>query len=551
MALLLVTVTMIVLSGYSFRARSVPGALPFAGLTAGIAVWTGAHAYRICATAQDTYFLLANVEWIGILVVAPTWLLFTLAYTGRRDDISFRLVTLLSLQPAVTLGIVFSNESHGWFRQVESFQPAGPGLATWTGTNGDVYWLAVGYLYLVVLVGSMVLLGLSRRVPQLYRGRTAVLLTGILVPWLGTVPTLLDARPVEGLNLGPLGFAASTVAFGVALFGHRLFGVVPVSPSVATDAVVEEMSSGVVVLDAQGRIAETNPAADHILAVSDPVGAQLGSVHAELGEAVDAGEPSNLLLHDLAGRERYVTVETAPVYRSGDLLVGRIVTLHDVTDRVLREQRLDVLNRVLRHNVRHETNLILGHGELLAPGVDTDDQVHLDAVLDAAEQLVDWSDRARYVERALDDAEAKRREIPVGSAIDRAAERVREEYPGAAIVTPASATQSVLAHTTLEWALYELIENGVDHADRPDPTVVVGVEADPTQVTVTISDTGPGIPEEERRVLESGEETPLQHGSGLGLWLVNWTVRAVGGEIEFTDNEPTGTVVRLTLTRAN
>ncbi|WP_439026369.1 histidine kinase N-terminal 7TM domain-containing protein [Haloarchaeobius sp. DT45] len=550
-ALLLVAGAMFALAAYALRERVVPGALPFAGLTAGIAIWTATHAFRIASTALETYTLLANVEWLGILLAAPAWLLFTLAYTGQRERISYQLVAVLAVQPISTLFVVFTNDVHGWFRTVEFFQPAGPGLATWELTHGAAYWVTVGYVYLVVLVGSAVLVRLAVGAPQLYRGRTSAMLVGVAAPWLGTVSTLFDLQFVPGLNTGPLAFAVSMVAFGVALFGHRLFAVVPVSPTVAADAVVARMTAGVIVLDAEGRITETNRAADEVLAVAEPVGKQLSAIDEELASVAESEETRKLLLEDDGGRERYFTVEVEPLYRMGDLLIGRLLTLHDVTDRVLREQRLNVLNRVLRHNVRHETNIILGHGDLIEPTVSDAGAPHLSAMLDAADQLVDWSDRARYVERALDDVEVERRDIEVGSTIERAAERVQERYPDAAVFTPTRATERVLAHTTLEWALFELVENGVEHNDEPFPSVAVGVETSGQSVTITVADTGPGIPPDERRVLESGEETPLEHGSGLGLWLVNWTVRSAGGYVSFAENDPRGTEVRITLPRAS
>ena len=45
-----------------------------------------------------------------------------------------------------------------------------------------------------------------------------------------------------------------------------------------------------------------------------------------------------------------------------------------------------------------------------------------------------------------------------------------------------------------------------------------------TRATVTVADDGPGIPERELKVLERGEEKPLEHGNGIGLWIVYWVV---------------------------
>ena len=71
------------------------------------------------------------------------------------------------------------------------------------------------------------------------------------------------------------------------------------------------------------------------------------------------------------------------------------------------------------------------------------------------------------------------------------------------------------------------------------PTIDGGV------VELTIADNGPGIPTDEKEVLLDGEETPLKHGSGLGLWIVNWIITRTGGRISFERNEPRGSRVTL------
>ena len=69
-------------------------------------------------------------------------------------------------------------------------------------------------------------------------------------------------------------------------------------------------------------------------------------------------------------------------------------------------------------------------------------------------------------------------------------------------------------------------------------------------VAVRVEDDGPGIPDEQVTVLERGRETALEHTSGLGLWLVDWIVRASGGTVSFEARSPRGSVVELVLPRA-
>jgi signal transduction histidine kinase len=66
------------------------------------------------------------------------------------------------------------------------------------------------------------------------------------------------------------------------------------------------------------------------------------------------------------------------------------------------------------------------------------------------------------------------------------------------------------------------------------------------RVTVRVEDDGPGIPDDELGVVTEGEETPLKHGSGLGLWIVQWGCRWLGPDPEFEVTEK-GTTVRFRL----
>ena len=65
------------------------------------------------------------------------------------------------------------------------------------------------------------------------------------------------------------------------------------------------------------------------------------------------------------------------------------------------------------------------------------------------------------------------------------------------------------------------------------------------QVRVRVADDGPGLPEMEQRVLTGRRETPLQHGQGLGLWLVYWVVREAGGDLSVTVADGTAVELRL------
>jgi PAS domain S-box-containing protein len=220
---------------------------------------------------------------------------------------------------------------------------------------------------------------------------------------------------------------------------------------------------------------------------------------------------------------------------------GLAGTAREVTERKLREQRLTVLTRVLRHNVRNRMTVVQGRTEQLESTVGADP--NLDAIEQAASELVALSDKARRVEAALRESSANRRALDVVDVAETTVAALAREFPRADLAV--QAPEELRARTTdgLTFAIEELVRNGIDHNDSDPPTVRVTIQrepgdgadhsddAGPEMVSITVVDDGPGIPETERVALTTGRETDLEHATGLGLWLVNWVVTAAGGEL--------------------
>jgi signal transduction histidine kinase len=105
----------------------------------------------------------------------------------------------------------------------------------------------------------------------------------------------------------------------------------------------------------------------------------------------------------------------------------------------------------------------------------------------------------------------------------------------------------VYVSEVLETVFLNVLDNAVDHNDDSNPHVWVTVETDEETVTVEFADDGPGIDDYERSVIERGTENSLQHSSGLGLWLIKWGTEIADGTVTFRENDPTGTVLTITV----
>ncbi len=223
----------------------------------------------------------------------------------------------------------------------------------------------------------------------------------------------------------------------------------------------------------------------------------------------------------------------------------------DITDRLEQEQRLRVLHRVLRHNLRNEMTVITGYAELLAEhGSDPECRLFAERIHEKASEVSKLGEQVRRIEQALD-VDRQRVALDPEPLVRSIAERFRAQFPGTTIRVSADVTAKVIADELLETAIENLVENAIEHHPA-DPTVEIRLSSvGGTWLDITVSDDGPGIPDREREIVSGDREiTQLDHSRGLGLWVSRWVARGVDGQLLFGDTE-TGAAVTLRLRLAD
>jgi PAS domain S-box-containing protein len=218
----------------------------------------------------------------------------------------------------------------------------------------------------------------------------------------------------------------------------------------------------------------------------------------------------------------------------------------DISDTVFTEQVMDVVNRILRHNLRTSINVIDGYTDLLEGNLE--DPQHLaavDAISDRTEHLTKLSEKAGDIRVLFEDRRGQQL-VSVSTIVDYI-ESCQKEYNEAAITLCVEVEDDVAIKngSLLELAINESIENAVLHNDNGRPRIDIKLtrEDDPPQLRIDIADNGSGIPQGEWDVITANEETPLNHGSGIGLWLIYWCITAIGGSIEMTRHGSYGSVL--------
>jgi len=279
------------------------------------------------------------------------------------------------------------------------------------------------------------------------------------------------------------------------------------------------------------------------LSVPGPVAEQLAT--ATERALVDGDGQRAEVTVQTGGQTRHFVVRDVP-YEIDDT-THTFVVFTEVTALKRRETHTAVLTRILRHNLRNEISVVRGFVDQLSRETDGHDHA-VGRIDEAAEHLVTLSETAGVIQEILQSDETVKRPVDLGGVVREAVDDALGRHEGVSAAVDTAAAEPVVATEYLEQAVTELVDNAVSHNPAPEPSLWVSVEREPSATTILIEDDGPPIPEVEWAVVTDRREiTQLQHGSGIGLWLVRWVVDDHGGTLELRQNDDDGTVVAMRL----
>jgi PAS domain S-box-containing protein len=326
----------------------------------------------------------------------------------------------------------------------------------------------------------------------------------------------------------------------------------------------ENSNDAILIVDPESdEILECNPKACEVLGYersalleTAPSEIHPGELDRFRGFVDEVREEGGRRTDELSCRRRDGTEVPAEISGAAIQFRGReclLAVVRDISDRRRRERRLNVLNRILRHNLRNDMNVVRGSATTLAESVaDPDLERVAGRVRDRADDLLTLGEEIRSVETTIREGNAAEdHRVDAAAVAADTVETLRPEYPDAHIETDLPERLPVRADESLSVALEQVVENGIVHNDGPAPEVRVTAETADEWTELRVADNGPGLPEQERSVVVEGEEiTTLEHGSGLGLWVAVWTVQAFDGSVDVVDRDTEGTTLAFRLRRA-
>ncbi|MGE5774809.1 MAG: histidine kinase N-terminal 7TM domain-containing protein [Chloroflexota bacterium] len=331
--LLIAGVAMVWVAYYSWTHRTVSGAsaLTFLALAAG--EWTIGYAFEIAGVDLWTKVFWAKAQYIGIVTVPLFWLVFSYNYFNQNRHLPGRIIAILGIVPLITFLLVLTTEFHGLVWAQYSLSRAGNFSSLKIDSYGPWFIVYIVYGHLLVLAGTYFVYRLIRHTHGLYRGQVVALLSAAVVAWAGNFLYLFHLTPVENLDPTSFGFSIAVIFTYLGIFRFQLINLLPL----ARDTVVEAMEIGMIVIDSQGRVADINRAAIALLGlpvkqvVNKPVvevfshWSHLTKKYQNVLEAIDEisiGEGE---------RQRWFELGLSPLRNDDQSVIGRLITLRDIT----------------------------------------------------------------------------------------------------------------------------------------------------------------------------------------------------------------------------
>ena len=297
------------------------------------------------------------------------------------------------------------------------------------------------------------------------------------------------------------------------------------------------------------------------------------------------GRETEVIQQRQDGTTYYTQQTITPINSQDASTTSYVVILTDITELKEHQQHLELLSRVLRHNLRNDMNIARGYAETMISNTTDSNENYTANIVTTANDVITLAEQSTTItDLIIDPPESQ--EINLSDVAQQTAERISETYTRASIDIDCKETPPVRAIPQVRTAIEELINNAIIHStsdtvsmtdefnrdttvthsaddesmqslslvslprspDAAKARVSVTVERLPTEneVVVRVEDENQPIPGMDRQILQRGTEIrSVYHGSGLGLWLVYWVVMRSNGTVDVETRDPSGNRIEM------
>ncbi|MBN8590979.1 MAG: PAS domain S-box protein [Anaerolineae bacterium] len=290
----------------------------------GAAIWSIADILIITLPDFEQKRTALPFVYMGVALILWSLPLFALQYVGLRRYTTSRWILILAIEPLLLLLFTLTNPLHQLFWLRTNLVEVS-NIVLLENTYGPLFWFHTAYAYVVLLVSTAALSRALLRAHQRQRTLSALVVLGVLMPWIGNALFLSRFIPFD---LTSLAFAITGFSLSLGIVRYRLLDVTPI----ARDTVIEVMNDAVLILDNDFRLVDLNKAAWRIFTPpKNPNGLELRQLSPELADLTETSRLDRTLDHPIQFGTNHYEIRFSPLRYANRWPVGWMILLHDVT----------------------------------------------------------------------------------------------------------------------------------------------------------------------------------------------------------------------------
>gem|GEM_PF-269655 len=269
----------------AWQRRYVKGAKELTRLVFTAGFWSLCIMIETASASAEEKIFWAKFAYLGAVTTPVFYFLFVLRFTGRDKFLSIKNTILLFIIPSITLLLAITNENHQLIWSGFSAIYADTNMMEFH--HGAGFWIGyMCYNYLLLLLSTILLLQFLISHTKTFLSQGIVILIAGLFPWSASVVYLSGLNPVPGLDIVPVSTVLSGITMAYAILHFRFLDLAPI----AHEALMENLSDGILALDVQNRIQDINEAAILFLGIQNKniIGLAFDSVKATSDQLLNA-----------------------------------------------------------------------------------------------------------------------------------------------------------------------------------------------------------------------------------------------------------------------
>jgi two-component sensor histidine kinase len=445
------------------------------------------------------------------------WLMFCYEYTVKKEVSRFSYILFPTVIILFILGlynpynIVYSVDPYSG----KDLIPADP--------NTIRFILNIIFGYGFVLLGTgMLIVNISKTTSQIRSKQSLII---VLLSIFGMIMSILKVLSFE--------FQIEPMIFGILVFNISI----AIATNVYEFSKIDYLDKNEILDNYNDIVISCNQNGD-IIYMNNFAKQKLGKQNNKnINDLIEENSDQYIKFKEI--KNSYYSMDMYEINESQD-----VYSFSNITDLIIKTEQInlwnDISDRVLRHNVKNEINVVEGYSDILVDVLDKEEQEFARKIRTNAQSIKSTTNKLRDIEDVIHGDKS------IIKCSDKIKECIKKSPDEIEVELNVSSESKVRSNENFDTIISEIISNAVEHNNSENKILEVNIDETEDYVILDFDDNGVGISDYEYNVIDSETEDEHKHSSGCGLWMIKMFVLRSDAKLDIEDTED-GTKIRIYL----